>query len=110
MNRSLRFAVSEQGESPMRLTDVRKWNHHAWTQLYEAALFEREVVRTHLERAACYSSKRARNSAPDAGPGERNSRPEESPECFEGTGAAFRIRRADGKGNRVRQVSLVTYD
>ena len=29
----------------MRLTDVRKWNHHAWTQLYEAALFERDPVK-----------------------------------------------------------------
>jgi hypothetical protein len=44
-DRSLRFAVFEQGESPMRLTDVRKWNHCAWTQLYEAALFERDPVK-----------------------------------------------------------------
>lgn len=29
----------------MRLTDVRKWNHRAWTQLYEAALFERDPVK-----------------------------------------------------------------
>ena len=44
-DRPLRFAVSEEGESPMRLTDVRKWNHCAWTQLYEAALFERDPVK-----------------------------------------------------------------
>jgi hypothetical protein len=44
-DRSLRSAISEQGESPMRLTDVRKWNHHPWTQLYEAALFERDPVK-----------------------------------------------------------------
>lgn len=29
----------------MRLTDVRKWNHRTWTQLYEAALFERDPVK-----------------------------------------------------------------
>ncbi len=29
----------------MRLADVRKWNHHTWTQLYEAALFERDPVK-----------------------------------------------------------------
>jgi hypothetical protein len=44
-DRSLRFAVSERGESPMRLTDVRNWNHRAWMQLYEAALFERDPVK-----------------------------------------------------------------
>ena len=29
----------------IRLTNVRKWNHHTWTQLYEAALFERDPVK-----------------------------------------------------------------
>lgn len=29
----------------IRLTNVRKWNHHPWTQLYEAALFERDPVK-----------------------------------------------------------------
>jgi hypothetical protein len=29
----------------MRLADVRKWNHRTWTQLYEAALFERDPVK-----------------------------------------------------------------
>ena len=29
----------------MRLADVRKWNQHAWTQMYEAALFERDPVK-----------------------------------------------------------------
>jgi hypothetical protein len=29
----------------MRLTEVRKWNHHTWTQLYESALFERDPVK-----------------------------------------------------------------
>ena len=29
----------------MRLNDVRRWNHQTWTQLYEAALFERDTVR-----------------------------------------------------------------
>lgn len=33
------------GKAPMRLTDVRKWNRHGWTQLYEAALFERDPVK-----------------------------------------------------------------
>lgn len=36
---------SERGESPMRLTDVREWNHRTWTQLYEAALFEQDPVK-----------------------------------------------------------------
>lgn len=29
----------------MRLNDVRRWNHQTWTQLYEAALFERDTVK-----------------------------------------------------------------
>lgn len=29
----------------MRLNDVRQWNHHTWTQLYEAALFERDTMK-----------------------------------------------------------------
>lgn len=29
----------------MRLNDVRQWNHQPWTQLYEAALFERDTVK-----------------------------------------------------------------
>jgi hypothetical protein len=29
----------------MRLSDVRRWNHQTWTQLYEAALFERDTVK-----------------------------------------------------------------
>ena len=29
----------------IRLTNVRKWNHHTWTRLYEAALFERDPVK-----------------------------------------------------------------
>lgn len=29
----------------IRLTNVRKWNCHTWTQLYEAALFERDPVK-----------------------------------------------------------------
>lgn len=29
----------------IRLTSVRKWNRHTWTQLYEAALFERDPVK-----------------------------------------------------------------
>jgi hypothetical protein len=44
-DRLLRFAASQRGEKPMRLKDVRKWNRHAWTQLYEAALFERDSVK-----------------------------------------------------------------
>jgi len=29
----------------IRLTNVRRWNHHTWKRLYEAALFEREPVK-----------------------------------------------------------------
>ena len=29
----------------MRLNDVRQWYHLTWTQLYEAALFERDKVK-----------------------------------------------------------------
>lgn len=29
----------------MRLHDIRPWNHQNWTQLYEAALFERDIVK-----------------------------------------------------------------
>lgn len=29
----------------MRLNDVREWDHQTWTQLYEAALFERDKVK-----------------------------------------------------------------